>query len=151
MGEGEANSLAPLGILDRGLWCRTAVTAKLNFLGELMFKAPMAALFFVACIAAALNISTNSHAQAPAAVGVSPKEHAGEEVFNRKCLQCHAVHEGQYSFGPNLEGEMKKNTHKKTAAEIRVILKDGKGKMPSFADKLTPQEIDDLLAYIRTL
>jgi len=112
-----------------------------------MFKLNAAALSLMLCVAAALNI--HSGAQAPV-VTPSAKAHAGEETFNRKCLQCHAVHQGQYSFGPNLEAEMKK-PHHKSAAEIGTIIKEGKGKMPGFADKLAPPEIDDLLAYIRTL
>jgi mono/diheme cytochrome c family protein len=101
-------------------------------------------------VAAALNLASSSGAQASAAAAPSPKAHAGEEIFNQKCMQCHAVHQGQYSFGPNFEGEMKK-PHHRSAAEIRTIIKEGKGKMPAFADKLTPPEIDDLLVYIRTL
>jgi mono/diheme cytochrome c family protein len=49
-----------------------------------------------------------------------------------------------------MEGEMTK-PHHKSAAEIRAVIKEGKGKMPGFADKLAPPEIDDLLVYIRTL
>jgi mono/diheme cytochrome c family protein len=76
--------------------------------------------------------------------------HAGEDIYTQKCLQCHSHNQGQVSFGPNLYGEMKA-PHSKSAAEIRGILKNGKGKMPPFDGKLTPVETDNLLAYLRTL
>jgi mono/diheme cytochrome c family protein len=46
---------------------------------------------------------------------------------------------------------MKKPHSKKSAMEIRAILKNGKGKMPSFSEKLSEEDTDALLAYIRTL
>jgi mono/diheme cytochrome c family protein len=114
-----------------------------------MFRRNAAALSLMLCLAAALNMPRFSGAQAPAAPP-SPKARAGQEIFTQKCVQCHALHQGQYSFGPNMEGEMTK-PHHKSAAEIRAVIKEGKGKMPGFADKLAPPEIDDLLVYIRTL
>jgi mono/diheme cytochrome c family protein len=114
-----------------------------------MFKVNAAALSLVLGVVAIVNISMYSGAQATAAA-LSPKAHAGQETFNHNCMQCHAVYQGQGSFGPNLEGEMKK-PHHKNAAEIMTIVKQGKGKMPGYAEKLGPSDIDDLLAYIRTL
>lgn len=73
--------------------------------------------------------------------------HAGQDIYTHKCLQCHSVSEGEVRLGPSLYGEMKK----KSATEIRTILENGKGKMPSFQDKLTKQDIDNLLAYLHTL
>jgi mono/diheme cytochrome c family protein len=76
---------------------------------------------------------------------------AGEEIFVQKCFQCHSVLEGQVRFGPSLYGEMKRPHPKKTAAEIRTILMNGKGKMPPFHDALTQDDTDRLLAYIESL
>jgi mono/diheme cytochrome c family protein len=75
--------------------------------------------------------------------------HTGQEVFTSKCFQCHSVQENQTRFGPSLYGELKQ--HKKTEAQLRQILKDGKGKMPSFDGKLTPEDTKNLLAYLHTL
>jgi mono/diheme cytochrome c family protein len=95
--------------------------------------------------------AANPPAQTAAVSSGDAKAHAGEMLFQQKCVQCHAVLEGQYSFGPNLHAEMKKPHPKKSAAEVRVIIKDGKGKMPAFADKLTQPDTDNLIAYMRTL
>jgi mono/diheme cytochrome c family protein len=113
-----------------------------------MFKMYMAAGTLTLAVAAAFGSAAAPQAQKPSAAA---RVQAGEALFNGKCLQCHAVHEGQYSFGPNLSGEMKPPHPKKSAAEIRAILKDGKGKMPAFGDKLTQPDTDALIAYLHTL
>jgi mono/diheme cytochrome c family protein len=77
--------------------------------------------------------------------------HAGQDIYTHKCLQCHSVNEGEVRLGPSLYSEMRKPNPKKSASEVRTILENGKGKMPSFQDKLTKQDIDNLLAYLRTL
>jgi len=75
--------------------------------------------------------------------------HAGQDVFEQRCMQCHSTAEGQTMFGPSLYHEMKKPHG--SAADIRAILQNGKGKMPSFKDKLTPEDTNNLLAYLHTL
>lgn len=101
---------------------------------------------------ATLGFSNASQAQTPHAAGDNPASvHAGEQVFIQRCFQCHSVQEDQVKFGPSLFNEMKKPHPKKTATEIRTILKDGKGKMPSFKDVLTQEDTDNLLAYIHSL
>jgi mono/diheme cytochrome c family protein len=77
--------------------------------------------------------------------------HAGQEVFAKNCMQCHSINQGQVMFGPSLYAEMKKPEGKKSSAEVRTIIKNGKGKMPAFGEKLTPEDTDKLLAYLRTL
>jgi len=116
-----------------------------------MLRASAVALFTVClsiCLGVAvLGLPQRSQAEPSTAVMV----HAGQEIFTGKCLQCHSINQGQVSFGPSLYGEMKKPKPKKSAAEIRAILKNGKGKMPSFQDKLTPEDVNNLMAYLRTL
>ena len=81
----------------------------------------------------------------------SPSVHAGHDVYVHMCFQCHSINEGEVRLGPSLYGEMKKPQPKKSATEIRAILKNGKGKMPSFQDKLAAEDVENLLAYIHTL
>ncbi len=110
-----------------------------------------------AVVAAAGGVFCLGHAfsfsQAQKAAGAPDpvKVHAGQDVFTKYCIQCHSMNEGQNTFGPSLYGEMRKPHPKKTPEQIRLILQNGKGKMPSFADRLTPDDTDDLLAYLRTL
>jgi mono/diheme cytochrome c family protein len=76
--------------------------------------------------------------------------HAGEQVFVHTCMQCHAVYPGQVSFGPNLHGVFKKSP-RLTSAQALSIIDKGKGKMPGFGEKFTPQQKQDIIAYLKTL
>jgi mono/diheme cytochrome c family protein len=38
-----------------------------------------------------------------------------------------------------------------SAAQVRIQLRDGKGKMPPFKDILTPADVDHVIAYLHTL
>jgi mono/diheme cytochrome c family protein len=102
-----------------------------------------ALLPLVLCVVAA-------HAQ-PAAASGQPSAAAGQQVFVQKCMQCHSVNKDQVLLGPSLWGEMTKSPHKKTAAQIRVIIKNGKGKMPPWGTMLSEQDIDNVLAYLHSL
>jgi mono/diheme cytochrome c family protein len=117
-----------------------------------MLKISLAAFLATAFIVVMFHSFSVSQAQtAKPAAGTAAKAHAGQQIFEKNCMQCHAVIEGQYSFGPNLNAELKKPHPRKTDAEVRTILKDGKGKMPPFGDKFTAPDTDNLIAYLHTL
>jgi mono/diheme cytochrome c family protein len=88
---------------------------------------------------------------------VSPTQHSalsvhdGEQVFIKRCLQCHSVNEGQTRFGPSLYREMKGSHPKKTSSQIRVLIKAGKGKMPPLGELLTEEDTTNLMAYLQTI
>lgn len=116
-----------------------------------MLKIVMAAAT-VALVAGGIVLGAPaSQAQISAAHPVPPQVRVGKETFEKTCMQCHATIDGQVSFGPNLHGVLKAPHPRKTPAEVRVILKDGKGKMPALGEKLTKTDVDNLIAYLRTL
>ena len=92
-----------------------------------------------------------SAAQSKATPQDTQRVQAGQQVFVKDCLQCHSTYEGQTSFGPNLFHEMSQPGAKKTAKQVRPIIENGKGKMPAFADKLTQTDVENLMAYLKTL
>jgi mono/diheme cytochrome c family protein len=108
---------------------------------------------FLAATLMVTVLGPNSHlfSQQPASHKGMGDPHAGQQVFTQNCFQCHSANEGQVRFGPSLYGEMKGTPPKKSATQIRGILSDGKGKMPSFKQKLTQQDMDNLIAYLHTL
>jgi mono/diheme cytochrome c family protein len=111
----------------------------------------LASLSAAVLIAGMFLVARDTRAQGGAGSKDAAMVHVGQQVFLQKCLQCHTVNEGQVSFGPNLKGEMAPAHPRKSSAEIRAILRDGKGKMPPFKDKLTAQETDAVMAYLHTL
>ena len=87
----------------------------------------------------------------PATASKQPSASAGQQIFVQKCMQCHSVNKDQVLLGPSLWGEMTKSPHKKTAAQIRVIIKNGKGKMPPWGTMLSEDDINNVLAYLHSL
>ena len=116
-----------------------------------MFKTVLAAAS-VAVVAILLALGApRSQAQTGSVHPVSPKVRAGQAQFEKTCMQCHATVEGQVSFGPNLHGILKGPHPRKTPADVRLQIKNGKGKMPGFGDKLSASDIDDMIASMKTL
>ncbi len=68
-------------------------------------------------------------------------------VFDKNCARCHGkTAEGRHFHGPTLISE------KATAAsadDLRGIITNGKGHMPKYTGKLTPEEIDTLVQQIK--
>ena len=72
----------------------------------------------------------------------------GEAIFANNCARCHGA-DGGGGLGPQLsDGKVAKDLSE--AEEIRVVT-NGRGGMPSFGDALTPEEIQQVVAYTRTL
>ena len=70
-------------------------------------------------------------------------------VYQKNCASCHGkTAEGRHFGGPSLVSE------KATASssdELRTIITNGKGRMPKYGSKLTPEEIDTLVQQITAL
>ena len=71
---------------------------------------------------------------------------AGEKVYKRKCVVCH----GEQGQGG---GALKINDPKvlsKTDEEIRKVIAEGGNGMPGYQNSLKPEEIDSLMAFLRS-
>jgi mono/diheme cytochrome c family protein len=70
-------------------------------------------------------------------------------VFQKNCAKCHGKNaEGRRFGGPSLTSE--KNTAD-PADGLRNMITNGKGRMPKYANKLTPEEIETLIQQIEAL
>ncbi len=88
-----------------------------------------------AVFALALTVSVSAHAQAA-------------DLYKSKCAMCHGA-DGINAAGHDLSGAA---VQKESDADLTAIITDGKPpKMPKYGDKLKPEEIKGLVAYIRTL
>ncbi len=102
---------------------------------------------------------------APAAVQ-SPAEKAtekesaasatnGEKVYDRHCEVCHYPATTAKKIGPGLKGIYKRGKFadgsKVTDASMRRWIEKGGKNMPAFEEALKPEEIADLIAYLKTL
>ncbi len=77
-----------------------------------------------------------------------------QALFKKDCAMCHGADaRGQTPMGKrlNIKDLHSAEVQKQTDAELTTIIRDGKAKMPAFKDKLKPEEIRDLVTYIREL
>jgi mono/diheme cytochrome c family protein len=81
-------------------------------------------------------------------------EETGESLFRGKCGMCH----GPDGAGKTLMGEKLKildlrsaEVQKKTDADLKAVIGKGKDKMPAYEAKLSKEQIDKLVVYIRCL
>jgi mono/diheme cytochrome c family protein len=70
-------------------------------------------------------------------------------VYVKNCAKCHGkTSEGRHFGGPAL---ISAKTAASSTEDLRNIIATGKGHMPKFAGKLTPEEIDTLVKQIQAL
>jgi cytochrome c2 len=78
----------------------------------------------------------------------------GKEVFEQ-CSVCHNADSSEKKMGPGLKGLFKKekmvNGKKPTEENVKALINAGGNGMPGYEDLLTPEERDDLMAYLKTL
>ena len=78
----------------------------------------------------------------------------GAATYKSKCAMCHGPDgAGQTPMGKNmkLRDLRSAEVQKQTDAELVKWIADGKGKMPAYKGKLSADEINALVAFIRTL
>lgn len=79
---------------------------------------------------------------------------SGATLFQSRCQMCHGA-EGKADT-PTGKAFHVPNFHdpaivKMSDADLTSVITKGKNKMPAFGTRLTPPQIDSLVAYIRTL
>jgi cytochrome c6 len=79
---------------------------------------------------------------------------SGEALYKAKCVACH----GADGKGETAVGKANKirdlgsaDAQGQSDDAIAAIISSGKGKMPAYGKSLKPEQIKDLVAYIRTL
>ncbi|MFZ0807622.1 MAG: cytochrome c [Candidatus Sulfotelmatobacter sp.] len=91
-----------------------------------------------------------------AELGLNAQQAAGRKIYDASCDRCHEPYSTRGKKGPGLKGMFQ---HKflslsgLPANDERVtdIIRLGRNEMPSYSDKLSAQELQDLLAYLHTL
>ena len=78
----------------------------------------------------------------------------GKEVFEQ-CAMCHNADSTETKVGPGLKGLFKMdklvNGKPVTEANVRELINAGGNGMPSYADQLSEQDKNDVIAYLKTL
>jgi cytochrome c6 len=78
----------------------------------------------------------------------------GEAVYKAKCVACHGADgKGETTVGKanKVRDLGSEDVQKQSDDELAAIIGNGKGKMPAYGKSLKPEQVKELLAYIRTL
>jgi mono/diheme cytochrome c family protein len=88
-------------------------------------------------------------------LGLNAQQSRGRQIYNVRCAGCHTAYSSRGIKGPGLVNLYKKKyLPSGLPANDRFVTQaivNGRGMMPAMGDSLTPQQLDDLLAYLRTL
>lgn len=72
---------------------------------------------------------------------------AANPVFQKNCAKCHGkTGEGRHFAGPSLISDKIRGASEN---DLGQAISNGKGRMPKFGDKLTPEEITTLVEQIK--
>jgi cytochrome c6 len=80
-------------------------------------------------------------------------DNAAEATYKAKCAACHGPDgKGETSIGKanKLRDLGSAEVQKQSDADLTGILTNGKNKMPAYGKSLKPDQIKDLVAYIRS-
>ena len=80
----------------------------------------------------------------------------GKEVFDKKCAVCHYPESEAKKIGPGLKGISKRGTftvnqNRVTDESLKTWIENGDTLMPPFKEVLEAPQIQDVVAYVRTL
>ncbi len=128
-------------------------------MGQLL-KNTRANLFFetlmVLLALGALSACDVQRRKSDAELDLTPQQSAGRKIYDSKCDRCHEPYSTRGKKGPGLKGVFQ---HKYLslsglpANDERVtdIIRLGRNEMPGYSQTLSPQDIQDLLAYLHRL
>jgi mono/diheme cytochrome c family protein len=91
-----------------------------------------------------------------AELGLNPKQADGRHIYDQYCDRCHAPYSSRGRQGPSLKGIFKNQYLSMSGMpanddRVRDIVMLGRNKMEGFGNVLTPEQVNDLLAYLHTL
>ncbi len=94
--------------------------------------------------------STTSHARAYFSADMDKFDYkTGQEIYNGVCAGCHMA-QGQGAKGSGFYPALAKNPKLAAAAYPVLVVSNGYHGMPSFAGRLTNQQIADVVNYVRS-
>ena len=97
----------------------------------------------------AVTLATCVFSSVPAAA-----QEAGTALYKTKCTACHGADgKGDTSIGKTnkIRDLSSADVQQQNDADLTAIIVNGKGKMPAYGKSLKPDQVKDLVSYIRSL
>jgi mono/diheme cytochrome c family protein len=96
----------------------------------------------VSCCALFASVTVLAQTTTDAGLATNP-------VYKKNCAKCHGkAAEGRHFGGPSLISD---KTRAASDDDLRNVISNGKGRMPKYTGKLTPEEISTLVEQIKAL
>jgi len=79
---------------------------------------------------------------------------AGADTYKAKCQMCHGADgtpPAAMAKSMGIKDLKSDEIQKQSDADLKGTVEKGKGKMPGFAGKLTPAQIDDVVKFVHSL
>ena len=83
----------------------------------------------------------------------SRADQPGEQLYKTKCAACHGADgRGETSAGKatKIRDLGSADVQKQSDADLTTIIANGKNKMPAYGKSLKPEQIKDLVSYVRS-
>ena len=99
---------------------------------------------------------TAERRKSDAELGLNPQQALGRHVYDQYCDRCHEPYSSSKRKGPSLQRVFRRDYFSVSGMpandqRARDLILYGRDKMPAYSQELTPQQVDDLLAYLHTL
>lgn len=77
----------------------------------------------------------------------------GKSTFKTNCVACHGADGAGTSLGKSMKVPDLRTAEiqKKPDAELSEAISEGKGNMPGFKSRLTPEQVQSLIAFVHEL
>src|SRR5579864_532671 len=91
-----------------------------------------------------------------AELGLNPQQADGRHIYDQYCDRCHSPYSSRGRQGPSLKGVFKKPYLSMSGMpanddRVRDVIMLGRNKMEGFGNNLTPEHVNNLIAYLHTL
>ncbi len=116
-----------------------------------VFVCGLATFYFVSLFGCELE-----RRKSDAELGLNAEQSAGRRIYDKQCDRCHEPYSTRGKKGPGLKGVFQNKylpISGLSANDERVtdIIRLGRKEMPGYAQTLSQQDLDALLAYMHTL
>ncbi len=109
----------------------------------------------VAALVLAFAACQSQVRKSDAELGLTPQQAAGRRTYDQHCGMCHEAYSSRPLRGPSLQGLYRKpympSGTPANDDRVREVIVLGRSKMNGFGRVLSPQQVEDLIAYLHTL
>jgi mono/diheme cytochrome c family protein len=113
--------------------------------------------FLIALAAAALVLLAGCRTEEKTALlpKMTPQQERGRQLFSTNCQMCHETKSSAEVQGPSLQGLYKKRSLPSGAPanddRVRDAIVMGRPNMPGYQYMFTDEQVNEVIAYLRTL